>query len=364
MSSQFQHNEKLEQIKATFVERVTKFLFVMGVFGLTASLFRVLELGLLPIHLLHIAFFVPVIVVFLNRHKLSLETKVMFCILMFVSAAVAGFAQFALSSVGFMFLLTSVAMATAIYGNKSGRILAAVLFVIVALFGLAWTLGWLSLGADLNQQNTAVASWVMFAVIFLMLAYFFTDILESLLLETRVYAELVNEQKKEIEYLANHDQLTGLPNLRLALDRLDMAMKLAQRRQLKTALIYLDLDNFKVINDQHGHAAGDRVLNSVAERMLSLTRQSDTCCRIGGDEFMIVMPDVEGSTMLVDVLSRLLAQIQKPIVFEALTLEIGVSIGGAIYPDHANTIEELRKKADQMMYQVKKTGKQNFQLAD
>lgn len=183
------------------------------------------------------------------------------------------------------------------------------------------------------------------------------------MLETRIYADLVNEQKQEIEYLANHDQLTELPNLRLALDRLDMAMKLAQRRQLKTALIYLDLDNFKAINDQYGHAAGDRVLNTVAERMLALTRQSDTCCRIGGGEFMIVMPDVEGSTMLVDVLQRLLDQIQKPIEYEPRPLAIGVSIGGAIYPDHADTIEQLRKKADQMMYQVKKNGKQNYQIA-
>lgn len=93
---------------------------------------------------------------------------------MFVVVAVAGLAQFALSSVGFMFLLTSVAMATAYYGNKSGRILALVLFALVVAFGFAWTLGWLSLGAGLNQQNLAVASWVMFATIFVLLAYFFT----------------------------------------------------------------------------------------------------------------------------------------------------------------------------------------------
>jgi diguanylate cyclase (GGDEF)-like protein len=173
----------------------------------------------------------------------------------------------------------------------------------------------------------------------------------------------VNQQKKDHEYLANHDALTGLPTLRLAMDRLNIAISLARREQRKVAALYLDLDGFKLINDTHGHDAGDQILQSISLRIQETMRTSDTACRIGGDEFLIILNNVDDYPSVDATCQRLIAAIGERIEYQGNALQVGVSIGGAIFPDHAHDAKSLRHAADKEMYSVKKEGKNNFKIA-
>ena len=166
------------------------------------------------------------------------------------------------------------------------------------------------------------------------------------------------EQEARLEHMAHFDALTGLPNRSLKADRLRQAMAQAVRRGLHLALVYIDLDGFKVINDTHGHAAGDVVLITLAQRMKQALRDGDTLARIGGDEFAAVLVDLEHSQDCSPLLQRLLTAASEPIRYGHDTLQVSASLGVAYYPQaHDLTPEQLLSQADQAMYQAKLAGK-------
>ena len=166
--------------------------------------------------------------------------------------------------------------------------------------------------------------------------------------------------QKTIQHLATHDTLTDLPTLRLANDRLATALAQAKRRQEKTALLFIDLDGFKGVNDTWGHEAGDLVLKTVASRLSTLLRESDTAARIGGDEFLVILPNLVDHEATKLVAEKILEQILLPIPGDSWTAHVGASIGIAIYPEDADQAEELWRKADSAMYRVKKGGKKGI----
>lgn len=157
--------------------------------------------------------------------------------------------------------------------------------------------------------------------------------------------------------MATHDKLTGLPALRLAADRIDMALSHAARSGDKVALLFVDLDGFKAVNDKHGHEAGDRVLAEVAARLKTCVRASDTAARIGGDEFIVVLPDLHDAAAAGEVADKIIQAVSAPIAFGAASLAVGASIGIAVFPDHAQDSIALRRAADGAMYDVKRQGK-------
>lgn len=165
-----------------------------------------------------------------------------------------------------------------------------------------------------------------------------------------------------VHHLAHHDQLTGLPNRMLLLDRLQQAIFRAQRHQQKIAVFMLDIDHFKRINDTLGHADGDALLMAVAQRLLSSVRETDTVARIGGDEFVIVMPDFHA---LEDVerCGRLIVEnVAAPISIGGRVLHITVSIGVCICPDDGISTDDLLRRADAAMYTVKDAGRNGLRL--
>jgi len=175
--------------------------------------------------------------------------------------------------------------------------------------------------------------------------------------------EDVTQQKKDqekIRFLANHDPLTGLPSLRLGMDRLEQAILNATRHELTMALMFIDLDGFKDINDKYGHMAGDTVLQEVGQRMIFETRTTDTIARIGGDEFMAVLTNVKKAEAVSQVANKILRRIKEPFYFQEHELTIGASIGIVLCPQHGNSSSVLLQKADEAMYQVKKSGKNSY----
>jgi diguanylate cyclase (GGDEF)-like protein/PAS domain S-box-containing protein len=173
----------------------------------------------------------------------------------------------------------------------------------------------------------------------------------------------VTEKKKQdeyIRYLALHDKLTGLPNRELLADRILKAMKRRGRDSLKNAVIYLDLDAFKPINDTLGHDAGDKALQEIAVRLEDSIRASDTAARIGGDEFVILLEGVTGLEEISAVAERILEKINEPLNIDDHEFLVGASLGVSVYPDDSQDHSDLMSMADKAMYYVKETGKNRY----
>ncbi|MDG2205661.1 MAG: diguanylate cyclase [Alphaproteobacteria bacterium] len=168
------------------------------------------------------------------------------------------------------------------------------------------------------------------------------------------------QQFEQIEFLAHHDALTGLPNRHLFDDRLTQALIVAGRRQSRLALMFIDLDKFKLINDTLGHEAGDIVLKSVAARLLDRVRASDTVARVGGDEFAVILDDVGANENAAQIARDIIATLTTPIEAGGEECTVGASIGIALYPEDADTASGLLACADETMYRVKAAGRSNF----
>ncbi|MES9879486.1 MAG: diguanylate cyclase [Sedimenticola sp.] len=167
----------------------------------------------------------------------------------------------------------------------------------------------------------------------------------------------------KIHRLATHDALTGLATLRLAEDRMDAAIAAAHRDKSQMAVLFIDLDGFKKINDTYGHVAGDNLLKKVAHRLSILVREVDTVARVGGDEFLVIL---NGITTTIDserISSKIIKVVSQPCMFEGCEMVVGASVGVAVYPDHGKTREALVKGADSAMYDVKREGKNNYGVA-
>ncbi|MBK9217924.1 MAG: EAL domain-containing protein [Uliginosibacterium sp.] len=198
---------------------------------------------------------------------------------------------------------------------------------------------WLSIGAVRNRGNT-ISHFV--AV--------FSDITERKNAEAR------------IAFLAHHDPLTGLPNRALFQDRLDQALVRAERSATMLALLYLDLDRFKTINDSLGHIAGDRLLQAVAERLHHCVRDTDTICRQGGDEFIIVLADISDPEVPARIAEKILRRLSEPFEIDGHVLGTSFSIGIAVYPGDGMTPELLMKNADTAMYHAKENGRNTYRF--
>nr|WP_315488517.1 EAL domain-containing protein [uncultured Rhodoferax sp.] len=174
----------------------------------------------------------------------------------------------------------------------------------------------------------------------------------------------VKDQQRQLEHFAHYDALTGLPNRVLLADRLQQAMLQSQRRNQSLAVAYLDLDGFKAINDQYGHAGGDELLIAVAQRMKTALRDGDTLARIGGDEFVALLVDLEQAHECESVLERLLHAAAEPLKLGDHLVQVSASIGVTQYPQDAADAEQLMRHADQAMYIAKLSGKNRYHHFD
>jgi diguanylate cyclase (GGDEF)-like protein/PAS domain S-box-containing protein len=173
-------------------------------------------------------------------------------------------------------------------------------------------------------------------------------------------------ERKEIEehmrHVAQYDGLTHLPNRALFNDRLQQALAVANRNQERLALMFLDLDKFKPVNDTYGHGVGDLLLKEVAQRIQDCLRESDTAARIGGDEFVVLLPVIESGQDAGIVGEKILNALNRPFELAGHNLKISSSIGVAVYPDHGSSEKLLVKSADIAMYHAKKNGRNNVRI--
>lgn len=172
------------------------------------------------------------------------------------------------------------------------------------------------------------------------------------------------ESQAMIEHQAYHDALTGLPNRLLLNDRLEHAISLAAREQNQIAVLFIDLDHFKKINDTSGHQIGDQILIQVGERVRGCIREQDTLARIGGDEFVVIVEGLDNNAHVPNLSNRIIDKIKQPFFYKSTDYFIGCSIGISLYPHDASNVEELLRKSDMSMYHAKDKGRSNYQFFD
>ncbi|TAN51941.1 MAG: EAL domain-containing protein, partial [Rhodospirillales bacterium] len=174
----------------------------------------------------------------------------------------------------------------------------------------------------------------------------------------------LRQKDEHIKHQAYHDALTGLPNRLLLQDRLDHALDVARRDRSHLAVLFLDLDRFKTINDSLGHDVGDLLLQAVAERLKACVRRSDTLARLGGDEFMLVLADFASTAEVAHLAEKVIRELVAPLTLEGHELHVTTSVGIALFPEDGLDAKELMKNADTAMYQAKAAGRNAFRFFD
>ena len=183
------------------------------------------------------------------------------------------------------------------------------------------------------------------------------------MLEVRLLYAKLEESNKVLESLALHDALTGLPNRRLLIERLSFSIAQARRNVSTMAVVYLDLDGFKQINDTMGHAAGDLLLVKTADRLMAAVREEDTVARMGGDEFVIILQEINRNDGVDKPVSKILLSVSNTYEIQGGKVNVTASAGVSIYPTHGEDAETLIKSADLAMYEAKRTGKHGYRIA-
>ena len=211
--------------------------------------------------------------------------------------------------------------------------------------------------------NTLVDLWAVL-IVTCVISWLMASDMHSALDAVHAHNEQMAATQKRMEIMATHDALTGLPNRSLARDRFEQAAAAASRSGQSVAMLYLDLDNFKNVNDTLGHSSGDTLLKQVSERLAALLRTADTVARLGGDEFLLLVPEVNDGAAVAEIANKVVAGLMAP--FDVIGMEIfaGCSLGITLFPSDGADFDSLLKKADIAMYRAKESGRNAFRFWD
>lgn len=335
----------------------------MALVGAPLSLARYPETGFQPVYVVHLLCTIAIVVTYLKRHSLPETAPVILAVGVFSLIALAGLYNYGLLSIFPVYVNLAALIITVAYSIRLALIYTLACALVSFGFACAYTRGWLIYPADLNLYAISFQSWQLIIVsgaIASLLVLTGVNQLQRRLKET---IEELNLAKNNAEYFANYDYLTGIATRKLASDRLQNYLDISERNQSSLAIIFVDLDNFKTINDNNGHEAGDAVLIESARRFSRTVRKGDTVCRIGGDEFLILMPGSDKPERLRNFCDRLIAELEQPIYNGKARFQVGASLGIAMYPQDGKTASDLIKAADNAMYQVKQGGKGSYLFA-
>jgi diguanylate cyclase (GGDEF)-like protein len=354
----------LEDLRAVLVRRLWLAAVVVAAIGMPASLARIWFTGWQPAYAMHVAIAGTILGVQLAGSWLPPWVKRVIVIVNPILLGAIGVFGFAMLGNGVATLIVACVVTSLLFGARAMLLVAILSMAIVVAAGLLYVSGTLAVPYDANAYIRDPSSWVavVFAVmlasiIVLVAMVHFQSSIVSLLRE-------IERQRDVIAHQALHDPLTGLPQRRLAADRLEMALHAARRGHSSVALFYVDLDRFKAVNDRFGHEAGDCVLTAVADRLRQTTRDTDTVARLGGDEFLIILQGGAERDLLVARAQAALAAIALPIAHRDSSLSVGASIGIAHYPEDGEDAAELQRAADQAMYRAKQRGPGNFAFGE
>ncbi|RQO61833.1 hypothetical protein DBR47_06830 [Paucibacter sp. KBW04] len=307
---------------------------------------------------------------FVRRKHLSLRFKSRVLLFVLFFTGTGGLISFGQSAPTGNYFSMGLFIAAMLYPRSQVYAMIGGVVALIALVALAVLSGRHAIGVNLNEVSQQPAVWINLMMTLALTSGAiatavgsFTRAVHGLLGDLHRQQIEIRRQRDQIAHLAMHDNLTGLPLLRLANDRSSVAMAHASRTGHKVAFLFVDLDGFKAINDNFGHDAGDQVLKQVALRLRASVRSTDTAARIGGDEFLIILSDLNRQACAADIADKILLALAEPIAYGQQQIAVSASIGIALYPDHADELLALKKAADLAMYAVKATGKNKYVFA-
>ncbi|MES2295720.1 MAG: GGDEF domain-containing protein [Pseudomonadota bacterium] len=354
-------HDSLETIREAFIERMWLFMGIYAALVIPLILWRSAVLGgtirIIPIIIVGLL----AIAAALLRRKMAPWLRAMLPLGLLVAGGLGGLATTGLQGNGVSVLIFGCICTLTLYPTRVGAAIFTMCWLGAAAIGAMYVSGVIHLPYGIEFASNPMV-WTGSLLTTLMLTAFVCSALAAYQKSTSVMLRQMELQRDQIDALANHDALTGLPSLRLARDRLDVACSVAKRAGTRVALLFVDLDDFKMANDNYGHEAGDVVLCAVAERLSLVLRASDTAARIGGDEFMVVLPGIGSDDAAARTAEKIIEALAVPIPFEGVLIGVGASIGIALFPDDGQSGEALLRHSDHAMYRVKKAGKNGYAM--
>ena len=327
---------------------------LIGLYVVGFNIWRIAAWGWHPYFGILIAIGLWAVCMALLRRRLSFRFKAIAAVCVLFGPGLLSMRAFGMGGIGFFWLVEGALVTAALFSMRAGiRAMGMAMLLLVAT-AIAFTNGWIQPLADMNRWAVSTPIWInyvfiapIFPAVLLYAIGHYQKTIESLLADIRA-------QRDGLAIMATHDQLTGLPVRHLVHDRLHQALYAARRSGHKVGVLFIDLDGFKAINDEHGHAAGDSVLRNVAKRLRAALRAEDTVGRFGGDEFVAVLNRLSDSQDARPVAEKLMEAIALPMEFAGRPLTVGASVGIAVFPDHGDDPEALCRAADRAMYGVKR----------
>jgi diguanylate cyclase (GGDEF)-like protein len=356
--------EQLLKIRHALVDRIWQGLVVVALVGAPASVSRAVSTGWLPLYGFHIGMAVLVLAVYWFRARIAFVVKAALILLIFWAIGLAGVFTLGILGSGYWWLVLSSLLVSTLFSIRAGVVCAVAVTAILAVAGVGFSSGALKVAVDANVFIVSATTWVTLVIATILTPFIVFQAIAAYQRTTIELLDEVHKQRDTIQQLAMHDPLTGLPSLRLAADRLEIALHVARRAGKKVALLFIDLDGFKRVNDSLGHESGDHVLKEVAGRLLKALRAEDTAARVGGDEFIAILGTLPDAQVAARIAERAIATISSPIDCQGNSISVGASIGIGLFPDHADDAQTLRRVADAAMYSVKRSGKNRFAYAE
>jgi len=321
--------------------------------ALPLSLVRWLEVGFQPVFLLHIAitFFILACNFRPNKSNYTLDLVVIVSILSIM--IIAGMVSFGLQSGVITFATFTSFLVAVVWGIRPAILFSVFWCVFVIGLGVLFVNGLIEYSVKPEIYSATLGSWIIVAIgsglsitlILILTSQGFKALSKQL--------EIIESQQQEIEYLANHDAMTGYYSARLAMPMLESALSTAKRNAHMVAVVFVDLNDFKQINDNLGHEIGDKALTAIAKLFKEEIRDVDTAVRIGGDEFLFILPNIQSPSEALEVVNRLINRLSSLTSIDEHELSVGASAGIAIYPDDSLSPSKLRNLADKAMYSAK-----------
>ncbi len=353
----------LAEVHSQLQQRVWHSALLLATVLTPLSLLRATSTGWLPIYTVHAALFACMLALAAAGSRVTPRWRVVAALGYLQIAGTLSVFLMGFMGFGFLWLVANSYLIATLHGHRAGLISIAgnVATMLVAMYGFKYGVLDLPVAADAYMRSDVV--WMLGLA---MIALFPWTLLHSVGLYKEAVIDLLNkteQQRQEIERLATHDHLTGLVQQRVAMERLSIALQHARRSGNRVGVLFLDLDGFKRVNDEHGHAAGDHVLRTTGNILRSVVRESDTVARLGGDEFLVILEDLTEQEVAASIASRVLHDLARPIPFQNALLHVGTSIGIALFPEDGSDAFCLREAADGAMYAVKRNGKGGYAFA-
>ncbi|MCW8856038.1 MAG: GGDEF domain-containing protein [Kangiella sp.] len=337
------------------MDRLIVLLAICAIPAIISSLARIPEMGFQSSMFIHIVVGILLIIISVFHKILTFKVKTNVILAISVAISVIGLWDWGLVGNGFVWMLLSAGLFALVYDSKKVLLFNSLFIIYSIIIAALYIYGILTIPVTHINYSQSFSAWstAIFGAAMPLIIVSYT--ITALVNKAGLLIIALEEQKLKATQLAERDPLTGLYNLRVLKNRLEHALKLARRQPMQIYLLNIDLDNFKRINDNYGHCAGDIALQFVASSLLKVTRDSDTVCRVGGDEFLVLI-DTALEIPILEVINRIRNGLEANIPYEERAIKIQASIGYAEYHRIKNenvSSDRLIRMADEAMYKEK-----------